>query len=497
MPLKSILFPFAFLAVAGFWVAGTVPSLSQAPLGDIVTTRGGDFHHGAVAQEYITIETAYGKVTVPHGRLARLVTADPRRGREDDRIVTVEGERFSGRIETRKLFVIRLLDVPLNVHLDDVAGIEFARKGTKPETRGSPDVVEMRNGDIFRGRILTTDLLFKTDDGIRMVPFKDVYVVDVGASEDGGVRAMGTGNDGGATSGMLMTESLQMETRVGQTLSIPVAEIEGIGVSVLPPHRPLPGELSFVFRGHLPTSAVLRDVMANGLPGPEVVVIRAASFQRGDLGGDGDGDEKPPQTVTLSQPYAIGLYEVTFDEYDLFCDSTGREKPDDAGWGRGRRPVINVSWEDAVAYTKWMSEQTAHHYRLPTDAEWEYAARGSSKTRFWWGNSVGRGNANCAGCVSVWGGERTAPVGRFPGNPFGLHDTAGNVFEWVADCYTDVFAEGPSDGSAVEKPGCGKRVIRGGSWSFPPKEVRSANRWRDFPTRQSDDTGFRILREME
>ncbi len=202
--------------------------------------------------------------------------------------------------------------------------------------------------------------------------------------------------------------------------------------------------------------------------------------------------------ITLSKPFAMGLYEVTFEEYDRFCSATGCDRPDDGEWGRGRHPVINVSWEEAVAYTKWLSEKTGHTYRLPTDAEWEYAAKGGTTTKFWWGDDVGVAKANCAQCGSIWDAEKTARVGKFPPNPYGLHDTAGNVFEWTADCYHSSFAEAPADGSPLEKePGCGKRVIRGGAWSFPPKEIRSTNRWRDFPTRRSDDTGFRVVREID
>ena len=193
----------------------------------------------------------------------------------------------------------------------------------------------------------------------------------------------------------------------------------------------------------------------------------------------------------------MGLYEVSFEEYDLFCAATGRTRPDDSDWGRGRRPVVNVSWKDAVAYAEWLSGRTGRRYRLPTDAEWEYAARAGSATRFWWGDELQAGRANCEGCGTPWDGEKSAPVGMFEPNSFGLHDTAGNVFEWVADCWLGSFADAPEDGSAVEKPDCVSRVIRGGAWSFPVHEIRSANRWRDFSTRRSDDTGFRLVRELE
>ncbi|EGV20126.1 formylglycine-generating enzyme family protein [Thiocapsa marina] len=243
----------------------------------------------------------------------------------------------------------------------------------------------------------------------------------------------------------------------------------------------------------------LRDALAGGGLAPELMALPAGRFMRGDLQGNStDVDEKSPIDVTLSRPFAIGVYEVTFDEFDTFCDATGRDKPDDSGWGRERRPVVNVTWNDAVAYTAWLSEQTGRRYRLPTDAEWEYAARAGTATRFWWGDDLGVDLANCAGCGSAWDGYETAPVGSFQPNPFGLYDTAGNVFEWVADCFAETFAKAPADGSAHENPaGCGQRVYRGGSWSFPPREVRSANRWRDFPTGSSDDMGFRVVRELD
>jgi formylglycine-generating enzyme required for sulfatase activity len=230
--------------------------------------------------------------------------------------------------------------------------------------------------------------------------------------------------------------------------------------------------------------------------GPRLIALGGGAFSRGDLQGDGDGDEQPPVKVQLA-PFAIGIYEVTFDEYDQFCEDTGYPKPDDQAWGRGSRPVVNVSWEDAKAYLEWLSRRTEQRYRLPTDAEWEYAARAGTSSRYWWGNEPAPYRANCAECSSLWDGEKSAPVGRFLPNPFGLHDTAGNVFEWVEDCWVDNFSELSLDGKVPDQTACGKRVIRGGAWSFPVKEVRSANRWRDFPSRSSDDTGFRVVRELD
>ena len=134
------------------------------------------------------------------------------------------------------------------------------------------------------------------------------------------------------------------------------------------------------------------------------------------------------------------------------------------GWGRGLRPVRNVSWYDAMAYTEWLWEQTGDRYRLPTEAEWEYAARAGSTTAYSWGDSIGRNRANCDGCASLWDGERTALVGTFKANGWGLYDMHGNVWEWVQDCWNDNYEGAPTDGTAWLSGDCDRRVLRGGSW---------------------------------
>ncbi len=201
----------------------------------------------------------------------------------------------------------------------------------------------------------------------------------------------------------------------------------------------------------------------------EMVVIPAGTFQMGNIQGGHAKREQPVHEVRIVKPFAIGRYEVTFEEYDSFAKATGRKLPDNRGWGRGRQPVINVSWHDAAAYAKWLSAQTAKRYRLPTEAEWEYAARGGTETRYWWGNDMVQGKANCIECGSQWDHKQTAPVGSFQPNPFGLHDTVGNVMEWVQDCRHENYKGAPADGSAWGKEdggNCGLRMVRGSSWRY-------------------------------
>ena len=232
---------------------------------------------------------------------------------------------------------------------------------------------------------------------------------------------------------------------------------------------------------------------------PEMVVVPAGRFRMGCVSGrDCEDDERPVHEVEIAS-YALGVYEVRFEEYDRFATATGRARPDDRGWGRGGRPAINVSWQDATSYAAWLSEETGEEYRLPSESEWEYAARAGSTTRYHWGDDVGRNQANCAGCGGRWDDEnRTAPAGSFAANGWGLHDMHGNVWEWVQDCWHEDYARSPRGGTAWTSGGdCRRRVLRGGSWNSPPRLLRSANRsWNAAENRTAND-GFRVARTLD
>ena len=228
-----------------------------------------------------------------------------------------------------------------------------------------------------------------------------------------------------------------------------------------------------------------------------MVVLPTGRFRMGDLDGSGYDDERPVRTVTISRPIAMGKYPVTFEEYDRFVSATGAARPDDEGWGRGTRPVINVSQEDAKAYAVWLSEQTGKRYRLPSEAEWEYAARAGTTTQYSWGDDIGRNRANCSGCGSEWDGKQTAPVGSFAANPFGLYDMHGNVWEWVEDRWHNNYEVAPSNGSAWTTGGDKSDVVvRGGSWYFGPSRLRSAFRDSGRPSDRHVTLGFRLVQDI-
>ena len=234
--------------------------------------------------------------------------------------------------------------------------------------------------------------------------------------------------------------------------------------------------------------------MTVGGLGPEMVIVPAGTFWMGSKKGEtgAQTDELPRHAVTIERPFAIGRYPVTFEDYDRFCESTGKNKPNDQGWGRENRPVIDVSWEDAKAYCAWLREQTGQPYRLPSEAEWEYAARAGAETAYWWGDEIGVNRANCDGSGSQWSGKQTSPVGSFPANPFGLYDTSGNVWEWVQDRWHDNYQGAPKDGSAWESGDSDRRTLRGGSWLKQTGNVRCAFRGGTLPSYRLNSIGFRL-----
>ena len=240
--------------------------------------------------------------------------------------------------------------------------------------------------------------------------------------------------------------------------------------------------------------ASFADTLPAGTKGPEMIAVPCGQFS---MGSTERPDEQPVHPVSIARGFAIGKYEITFEQYDAFAQATGREKPDDMGWGRGTRPVINVSWDDATAFAQWLSAQTGKHYRLPSEAEWEYAARAGSVTRFTWGDKLGVSEETRA----TWGGALTGkgatePVGSFAANAFGLHDVHGNAMEWVQDCFEPDYRGAPVDGTSREQCASKRRVLRGGSWFDLEFAMRSASRAAEEPSTPYDSYGFRLARDL-
>ena len=217
-----------------------------------------------------------------------------------------------------------------------------------------------------------------------------------------------------------------------------------------------------------PTITFFRARLKNGSEGPEMVIIPAGTFRMSDIQGTGDDDEKPVHEVSVKS-FAMGRYPVTVGKFRQFVEATGYETEAEKGdgawiWSEGEykkdanwrnpyfpqednQPVVCISWNDAMAYIEWLNQETGKQYRLPTEAEWEYAARAGTETDYWWGNEIGTNRANCDDSGSQWSNKQTSPVGSFAPNPFGLYDTVGNVWEWCADPWHENYEEAPTDGS--------------------------------------------------
>ena len=236
-----------------------------------------------------------------------------------------------------------------------------------------------------------------------------------------------------------------------------------------------------------------QDRLRDGTPGPAMVVLAGGAFRMGhnSLGGE---DFSPARSVKVG-PFMMAAHEVTFLEYDRFARATGRELPDDQGWGRGTRPVVGISWEEARDYTAWLAQQTGRRYRLPSEAEWEFAARAGTTTPFWWGQNADSNRTVCFDCGSQWDNRSTAPVMSFPANPFGLYETAGNAMEWVADCYRARYQDAPNDGRALVSGDCANRVARGGAFNKPADSMRAFVRARFAPDAKLNMLGFRVARD--
>lgn len=263
---------------------------------------------------------------------------------------------------------------------------------------------------------------------------------------------------------------------------------------------------------------LIKETAADGPPGrvageifrdcdlcPEMTTIPAGSFAMGSPAGERSRQrtEGPAKEVAIARPFALGVREVTFEEWAA-CASDGGcagRRPEDHGWGRGRRPVIDVSWRDAAAYAQWLSEKTGETYRLPSEAEWEYAARAGAQTPFSFGESVAPSQANFDGSLAYGAARgvnrrRPVEVGSFEANGFGLFDMHGNVWEWVADCWSPSHEGRPDDGSA-RGGACDRRVLKGGAWNSGGWRLRAGHRIGKNEAAREYDNGFRVLRELD
>ncbi len=238
------------------------------------------------------------------------------------------------------------------------------------------------------------------------------------------------------------------------------------------------------------------DKLKNGSNGPVMVMLPAGSYEMGSPGSSGNADERPRHMVNIDK-FAISKYEITFAEYEKFASATGRKIPDNLYMEKATHPVIFVNWDDAFYYAKWLSEQSGETYNLPSESQWEYAAGTGARSSFWWGYEEEPNRAHCFGCGSGLDPRKPTKLGSFGANKFGVFDTAGNVSEWVRDCWHDNYNGAPTTGEVWEGGDCITRVVRGGSYSSPPQSIRHSKRDKFKSDSLYDNIGIRLVREVD
>lgn len=248
-------------------------------------------------------------------------------------------------------------------------------------------------------------------------------------------------------------------------------------------------------QGKLPAATVGISELKDCPACPTMIALPAGAFTMGS--NSGDPSEKPAHRVTIAAPFAIGKYEVTVEQWNACAEDGSCPRIGNGSDRSPKTPVRDVSWDDAQQYVKWLSKTSGKTYRLPTEAEWEYAARGGTSTRFWWGEQMRQGTANCKECGKPWEAANPADVGSFAANPFGLHDMNGSVWEWVSDCWHTSFKGAPADGKTWDAPNCRERVIRGGSWRDGASYMPSSTRFKYSASVRHSQNGLRVARDLK
>ncbi len=384
----------------------------------------------------------------------------------------------------------------IRFHKDTVSWVELLVEDK--EITGGAVQVMLKTGEQFHAKALSGELSIQTSYGVFLLRTDNIRLMEF--EGEGNVLTKTTLKSGSEMRGIVKDDFIVVRLLSGAELSIAPGKIKAIDFSTM--------ELA-----EAPEVKEFPDFLPGEIP-QNMVFVQRGSFTMGDTWGDGASDEKPTHRVTFTYDFYMGKYEVTFDEYDAFCNATGKSKPDDRGWGRGNRPVINVSWFDAAAYCNWLSEKEnlpkayddkgnfldkdgrvttdpskVVGYRLPTEAEWEYAARAGNKSKGY--KYAGSDTVGDVAWYTSNSGSMTQEVGKKLPNELGIYDMSGNVWEWCSDYYDSY----TSDAKTNPFVSIGSiRVVRSGSWFDSLATTLVTNRDNGLVNSTYSVAGFRIAR---
>ncbi|SSC12402.1 conserved exported protein of unknown function [Mesotoga infera] len=467
-----------------------------ANTGARIQMRNGDVIECEISMESISFITDYGEFKIPVTFVKEIVFPAP--GSMATTLSTVyERETFSGFL-LDEYITLEFEGSPLKFHKDFISRIDMYNQ--KRTVDQSIVHVSLKTGDQFYGEVLSTQATVQSS--YAEIKIKTDNLISMEFEGDGNVLTKVKFEGGSEIKGTIKDDFIVFRLLSGSELGVSPGKIK----SIVFLKENTSGDIEPI------SSQVATNDLQN------MVLVEKGSFTMGDTWGDGYSDEKPVHTVTFTYDFYIGKYEVTFEEYDIFCEATGRSKPSDNNWGRETRPVINVSWNDAVAYCNWLSEKEklpkaydsngnlldkdgrittdpskVVGYRLPTEAEWEYAARGGNKSRGY--KFAGSDNVNDVAWYTSNSGSKTQEVGKKLPNELGIYDMSGNVWEWCSDWYVSYSSSAQTN--SYNSNNGSNRVYRSGSWVNIEAVARVAYRSFYTPTYTSHYLGFRICRTVQ
>ncbi len=479
---------------------------------DIILLRNWDKLTGTVMNEKFSMKTSYAHVDVKTNYIAEIDLEGVENNMES--IITVNNNRFSGLIDDDFINFKLTNGSELEIRREKVLKIIFRQRPQETAGMKWGQFVQLKNGDYFHGQILTKDIMISTTYAKIPLDFATVESITlIGESNPQKIVKM---TNGDTIQGTLETENIQVELDVGSVIEVYQDRIERI----------------FIKEGYIP-DGIPPIFMSSSATKGSLVLVEKGSFTMGDTCGDGARDEKPTHKVTLTYNFYIGKYEVTFEEYDAFCEAAGKSEPSDGGWGGGTKPAISVNWFDVTEYCNWLSERErlpkaydekgnlldkggrvttdpskVAGYRLPTEAEWEYAARGGNRSKgykysgsnivddvAWYRRNSGdeyltdeRDVDKFIGCNC-----KTHEVGKKAPNELGIYDMSGNVQEWCSDWYgrySSLSQINPYNNSGSA------RVLRGGCYEAVASETTVSTRTFCKPDLRGFFMGFRICKTL-
>ncbi len=462
--------------ISGFLGLFAITTSGLADEKDKLILHDGQKLQGRLLLNQVRIETAVGALTLDRSAISEITC--PEDAKEPVIIRTHRGDRLSGFLEPWQL-EIEAENGVTPIERNTVKRILLAGASDVDAADQGDHRIILKNGDRLHGRLQESRLAV----GDQPVDLAATVQLDLGEAKDGTPITVVSNGSAAPNRSEGTFKKIGFRHWSGSDIKVSQAWLASIETDANE-------RLAF------------QDGHADGSPCsdcPLMQVIPRGSYLMGspnavDMNRPNEG---PVHPVTIANPFALGVHEISFDQWDACrADGVCRNRGADERFGRGSRPAISLSLDDAKQFLTWLSEKTGHAYRLPTEAEWEYAARAGSTTLYYWGDEVGKANAVCESCGTKWDNKRSAPTGSFPSNPFGLHDILGNAWEWTADCWNESYDGAPSDGSAWVEGDCSGHVMRGGAWFSFPVNLRTTTRFRGVVDNRYLSKGLRVARDF-